>query len=309
MRNENLAASQRDAREFETKDGIMKIETRRSFAPVLAMALLLASGIGCEVPEIDDEAVEGTSAPVAVAEVDGPTEGGNAISEVKEGYLPDGRLDMSGVKGEPPMTTSTPREVTAKDPVQGKRSRRVGGYLGSTVDKIPWAKNQTIFLMIKSNLEIYNAIKGDYPKTHEEFMEDYLPEFYPAALPLPELEPGDEYIYDPEDHTLKIWRPSPDEPREFTAKDPKKGKKSRSVGGYAGAVFGARFWAEHQMILNKMKHDLDIYNGLHGYYPKSHEEFMNEFLDFSGTKLPELDPGVEYLYDPEDHTLKVQKLE
>jgi hypothetical protein len=38
-------------------------------------------------------------------------------------------------------------------------------------------------------------------------MEDFLPNYYPAALPLPKLEPGDAYLYDPEDHLLKIFRP------------------------------------------------------------------------------------------------------
>jgi len=152
--------------------------------------------LGCDVPEID---VPESSEQLAVEE---PVDEG-----VQEGYLPDGRIDMSGVKDEPPMTTSTPREVTAKDPKQGKLSRRVGGYLGSTVDKIPWVRNETTFQMIKYNLNIYDADKGHFPKSHEEFMEDYLPNYFPAALPLPELEPGDQYLYDPEDHLLKIYRP------------------------------------------------------------------------------------------------------
>lgn len=171
----------------------------------LTWTALVVCSLGCEVPELD--VPEPTAAPAAEQK---QAEAVPAEEKVKEGYLPDGRIDMSGVQGEPPMTTSTPREVTAKDPKKGKLSRRVGGYLGSTVDKIPWAENKIKFMMIKSNLEIYNAIKGDYPKSHEEFMEEYLPEYYAAALPLPELEPGDEYIYDPEDHLLKIYRPDAD---------------------------------------------------------------------------------------------------
>jgi len=173
----------------------------------LTLTALVACSLGCEVPELD--VPERTAVPVVEEQ---PVE-----EKVKEGYLADGRIDMSGVAGEPPMTTSTPREVTAKDPKKGKLSRRVGGYLGSTVDKIPWAENKIKFMMIKSNMEIYNAIKGDYPKSHEEFMEVYLPEYYPAALPLPELEPGDEYIYDPEDHLLKIYRPGADADTESDA--------------------------------------------------------------------------------------------
>ncbi len=97
------------------------------------------------------------------------------------------------------------------------------------------------------------------------------------------------------------------EPREFTANDPKRGKKSRAVGGYAGAVFGARFWAEHQMIINQIKHALDLYNAEHGFYPKTEKEFEEKIIQFNQIQLPELDEVQEYIYDPADHTLKVQR--
>ena len=167
---------------------------------LLTLATLLVFAVGCEVPELDipESSAEPVATQKSVAE--------SGASEVREGFLPDGRIDMSGVEGEPPMTTSTPREVTAKDPKHGKLSRQAGP-LGTIVKTIPWAKNKIIFDMIKYNMRIYDAEKGHYPKSHEEFMEKYLPQYYPAALPLPELEAGDEYLYDPEDHTLKIHRP------------------------------------------------------------------------------------------------------
>ena len=173
---------------------MMKMPTFFTLAASLTLTLLLL--LGCEVPEVDMP-----ESGTAVAEQQ-PAE-----EPIDEGYLPDGRLDMSGVAGEPPMTTSTPREVHFKDPKHGKLSRRGGGALGSIVEKIPSVEHKTVFMMIKYNLNIYDADKGHFPKSHEEFMEKYLPQFYPAALPLPELEPGDEYIYDPEDHLLKIYRP------------------------------------------------------------------------------------------------------
>lgn len=173
----------------------MKTPTFFTIAASLSLTLLLT--LGCEVPEVDVP----QSSTTAVAEQQPADDG------VEEGYLPDGRLDMSGVKDEPPMTTSTPRKVHFKDPKHGKLSRRDGGALGSIVKNIPGVEYKTLFMMIDYNLNIYDADKGHFPKSHEEFMEDYLPQFYPAALPLPELEPGDAYIYDPEDHFLKIYRP------------------------------------------------------------------------------------------------------
>jgi len=46
------------------------------------------------------------------------------------------------------------------------------------------------------------------------------------------------------------------EPREVTANDPTKGKKSRQAGGYLGAVGHARFYAEHQLIFTSIDHAL-----------------------------------------------------
>ncbi len=166
----------------------------------LPLAALLSCTLGCDVPEI--ETSPRPAAPAKqVAEAEEPTLFGK-----EDWYLPDGRVDMSEVSGEPPMTTSTPREVTARDPKKGKLSRRSGGYLGTTVRMIPWAENETIFMMVKHNLAIYDAAEGHFPRSNEEFMEKFMPQYYPGVQ-LPELEPGDEYIYDPEDHLLKIHRP------------------------------------------------------------------------------------------------------
>ena len=95
------------------------------------------------------------------------------------------------------------------------------------------------------------------------------------------------------------------EPREVTANDPKKGKKSRQAGGYLGAVGHARFYAEHKLIFSQVEHALNLYWGLEGEYPQSHEEFMEKIIKANQIQLPELDEGVEYLYDPEDHKLKI----
>ena len=167
---------------------------------LLTLVALLMLTTGCEAPEVDMVEIE-KERKVAQAEKEA------AKPEVKKGCLPDGRIDMSGISGEPPRTNPTPREVVAKDPKHGKLSRQTGGYLGSTVDKIPYVKKKTIFDMIKYNLNIYDAAEGHFPKSHKEFMEDFLPRYYAVALPLPELEDGDEYLYDPKDHLLKIHRP------------------------------------------------------------------------------------------------------
>ena len=94
--------------------------------------------------------------------------------------------------------------------------------------------------------------------------------------------------------------PVTDQPREFTAKDPVKGRRSRAAGGYLGAVGGARFWAEHQMIINNINHALQLFNAQEGRFPKSHEEFMQRIIQANNIQLPELVEGDEYVYVPEE---------
>lgn len=168
-------------------------------------AIALISCTGCEVPELE-------SPQAAVTPAAQPAEPGlleQAAHVDPESFLPDGRVDMRGVAGEPPMTTGVPREISPKDPKQGKLSRKSGGALGTTMQSMPWVKNETTFnLVIKPALVQYEILHNGYPKSHQEFMEKFIPEMCPQVLPLPELEPGDEYLYDHEDHLLKIWRPA-----------------------------------------------------------------------------------------------------
>ena len=98
-------------------------------------------------------------------------------------------------------------------------------------------------------------------------------------------------------------------PRAVTPNDPMKGKKSRAAGGYLGAVGHARFFAEHKLIFDSITHVLNLYWGEHGEYPPSHEVFMDKIIKFNQIQLPQLEEGVEYIYDPEDHLLKIHRPE
>jgi hypothetical protein len=94
------------------------------------------------------------------------------------------------------------------------------------------------------------------------------------------------------------------EPQVVTAKTPKKGRTLHDQGSYLSAVGSARFRAEHQMILHQVTHALNLYQAEHGYYPKSHEEFMVKIVEPNSIVLPELEEGYEYWYDASDHLLK-----
>ncbi|MCH2115465.1 MAG: hypothetical protein MK171_11225 [Pirellulales bacterium] len=160
---------------------------------LLAAISLLTLSAGCEVPELD---VPESAAPIAEPSQKSTPEQAAAVS--------------------PDATSSEPREVTGRDPKKGKLSREEGGYLGSVLGAGMYAKHQIIFDQVKHAINIDYGLNEDFPKSHEEFMERVI-KF--NKIQLPELDEGDEYLYDPADHTLKIYRPAAaDSPDQQDAK-------------------------------------------------------------------------------------------
>ncbi len=54
-----------------------------------------------------------------------------------------------------------------------------------------------------------------------------------------------------------------------------------------------------------IEHAVNLFNGLEGRYPNSHEEFMTRVIKENNIRLPTLQPGLEYQYDVENHKLLV----
>ncbi len=103
--------------------------------------------------------------------------------------------------------------------------------------------------------------------------------------------------------------PVTSQPRDFQAKDGKKGKKSRSGGGSLGAILSTKFTAVNKLTKIQYTQAMNFYLAGKGHYPKTHEEFMEKIIKFNKVKLPKLESGVEYIYDPEDHQLKIHRPE
>lgn len=89
----------------------------------------------------------------------------------------------------------TPRPFTAHDPIKGRRSRRAGGHLGAVASAKFFAEHQMVIANVNHANQLYLATLGDYPKSHEEFMDKIIKL---NGILLPELEPDHEYIYVPE---------------------------------------------------------------------------------------------------------------
>ena len=95
--------------------------------------------------------------------------------------------------------------------------------------------------------------------------------------------------------------PVSDKPRPVTVRDPVRGRRSREAGGYLGAVGNARFAAEYKTVYEiAVPHALNLYWASEGDYPKTHDEFMKNIIEFNKIKLPELPPDREYIYVPEE---------
>lgn len=80
--------------------------------------------------------------------------------------------------------------------------------------------------------------------------------------------------------------------------------ENQLIAGPAVAYFNTR---EKVVFQIQIPHALDLFNAEHGYYPKSHDEFMEKIVEFNQIKLPELKEGARYLYDVESHTLMVER--
>ncbi|RIK69811.1 MAG: hypothetical protein DCC67_21040 [Planctomycetota bacterium] len=146
----------------------------------LAGLALLIAAAGCDTPKLPT--APPTATPVAAPEAE-----------------PE-RPMVAGAPGEPlpeieTPVTATPRKFTSHDPIKGRRSRRAGGYLGAVGGARFHAEYQTIINNIDHALQLYNAEHGEFPKSHEEFMQKII---QANNIVLPEIEPQHEYIYVPE---------------------------------------------------------------------------------------------------------------
>jgi hypothetical protein len=74
------------------------------------------------------------------------------------------------------------------------------------------------------------------------------------------------------------------------------------------AVVAKSYWStKERMALMQIEHDMDLYKGEHGYFPKTHAEFWKEIIEKGDLHLPKLPDGHKYEYDPETATLMILK--
>lgn len=107
-------------------------------------------------------------------------------------------------------TSEEPSVVGIDDFEKGKRLRE-SKYQTSRALAVRFTAEQKLILMNKDRaLQLYQAEHGEYPASHEEFMEKIIK---PNQIQLPELEPGYEYLYKSED-PMNLYKVSVDESDE-----------------------------------------------------------------------------------------------
>jgi hypothetical protein len=68
-------------------------------------------------------------------------------------------------------------------------------------------REKAIFqIQIPHALQMYEALHGNAPKTHEQFMTEII---QAGQIKLPDLPPGQRYVYDPQQKELMVERPAP----------------------------------------------------------------------------------------------------
>lgn len=110
-----------------------------------------------------------------------------------------------GVVETPPETQGNGNDSSRKvaEVGVGRKSQQIegGGYLPTVIRARFRAEERINLANAQYALKLYKAQHGRGPKTHEEYMEEII---RANRINLPELPPGQRYIYDPETEELMV---------------------------------------------------------------------------------------------------------
>ena len=185
------------------------VTTRRvsRFVPLSLVALLL---VGCEVPQAADQTAEG--GPPEPVYGDAQPDGDDAATSPEAGEAQPGGGDAQPAAGDAqpaagdaqpaagdnaaagsPDASGGGNLVEAKAGVSGKGNYGPG-FITTPISTYFTLRERVAFRHLQSELKNYVAAKGK-PK---DFAEVETKVIKPAAIQLPELPPGDRYVYLPD---------------------------------------------------------------------------------------------------------------
>jgi len=193
----------------------------RAIVTALALGMWAMAGCGYE-PAAPKPAPPGTQqakAPAAPTPTMGPpqasapTQSGLTTNmTVAGGAAGLAPADMwNGPEGVAPARASQPApqpsaNVEKAQAGVGKQGRDYGGGAIMAPVTVPvrtyfQARDRITFLQVDDGMRLYKAANGSAPKTHEEFMQKIIKE---GQIKLPDLPPGDRYIYIPAKEDLFV---------------------------------------------------------------------------------------------------------
>jgi hypothetical protein len=86
----------------------------------------------------------------------------------------------------------------------GEKGHLPEGMLTSSGNAYWRSQAKIAFAQVAHDIQLFKARTGKAPQSHEEFMKEIIE---PAQIKLPQLPPGQRYIYQPETEQLMIERP------------------------------------------------------------------------------------------------------
>jgi hypothetical protein len=117
----------------------------------------------------------------------------------------------------------------------------------------------------------------------------------PAVPPAPAVDPA--------------AKPGPD--MELVKAKAGVGKLGRSLDEHSGVIVTPAkvyFTVRERVVFDvQIPEALKLYKALNGKAPQSHEQFMKDIVEANQIQLPQLNPGVTYVYDPQTEELMVRR--
>ena len=96
-------------------------------------------------------------------------------------------------------------EFNARSGRRGQSFHGQGGYLNAVFSARFTSENQITKAQMKKNLDLFEATNSRYPSSQEEYFQAIIVD---GGVSLPELNPGEEYWYDVENHQLMVRTPT-----------------------------------------------------------------------------------------------------
>jgi hypothetical protein len=173
--------------------------TGDSSQPAVVEQVAPADGsVGLNQPA-GDESI--SQPPASVEPVAPPTPAAWPIPA--EQYVPGGKVDPASVVE--PGSDRVKADVGVG--VKGRGLDQFKGPLVTPAKAYFTMREKAIFqIRIPHAMQTYEALHGNAPRTHEQFMAEII---QASQIKLPDLPPGQRYVYDPQAKELMVERPAP----------------------------------------------------------------------------------------------------